>query len=215
VDRPDLQIKRDGQIIGRPGWGVPIPVDPGAHTVEATAPGRKAWQGQATIEGAGAQATLEVAPLDEASAEPATAAPTAAAVAPAAPPSIVAAPEPAPTTTTHGTAQRVGGLVTGAVGVAGLIVGTAFGAIARSDNEDAKKNCLVDSACNQQGYASSMSAEHAATASTVAFIAGGALVAAGLIVYLTAPPSSPRSARVGLTPMVATATGGVALQGGW
>jgi hypothetical protein len=101
------------------------------------------------------------------------------------------------------------------VGVAGLIVGTAFGAIARSDNNDAKKNCLVDSACNPQGYASSTSAQHAATASTVAFIAGGALVAAGLIVYLTAPSSSQRSARVRLTPMVATTLGGVALQGGW
>jgi hypothetical protein len=215
VDRPDLQIKRDGEIIGRPGWGVPIPVDPGAHTVEAAAPGRTPWQGQTTIEGAGAQATLEVPALAESPAEPATPIPTAAPVAPAAPPSSMATPEPGPPPTSHGTAQRVGGIVAGAVGVAGLIVGTTFGTIANSDNNDAKKNCLVDSACNPQGYASSTSAEHAATASTVAFITGGALVAAGLIVYLTAPSSSPRSARVGLTPMVATTTGGVALQGGW
>jgi hypothetical protein len=215
ADRPDLQIKRDGDTIGRPGWGVAIPVDPGMHTVEASAPGRKVWQGQATVEGAGVQATLEVPPLVEAPAEPPMTAPTAGTAAPATPSSsIAAAPEVAPPTA-HGTAQRAGGLVTGAVGVAGLIVGTTFGAIARADNNDAKKNCLVDSACNPQGYASSTSAEHAATASTVAFIAGGALVAAGLVVYLTAPPSSPRSARIGLTPMVAEAATGVALHGGW
>jgi hypothetical protein len=211
ADRPDLQIKRDGETLGRPGWGVPIPVDPGPHMVEAAAPGHRGWQGQTSIDGDGAQATLEVPPLAEAPPETASPAPPAT----AAPPAGAPASAPGPPPGSHGSAQHASGLVTGAVGIAGLVVGTAFGAIARSDNDDARNNCLGDSACNPQGIASSRSAEHAATASTVAFVVGGALVAAGLVVYLTAP-GAPRSAgRVGLSPMVGAATGGVALRGGF
>jgi hypothetical protein len=214
TDRPDLEIRRDGEAIGRPGWGVPIPVDPGVHSVEAMAPGRKSWQGQASVEGA-APASIEVPALAEAAPEttPAPspsipAAPVAASPAPAAPPAEPAA--------SHGSGQRTIGLVTGGVGLAGLIVGTTFGLIANSDNNDAKTHCPTDSTCNSQGIASTTSALHAATASTVAFIAGGAMAAVGLVVYLTSPSDAARSSgRLGLSPIVGAATGGVALHGGW
>jgi hypothetical protein len=196
ADRPDLQIRRDGQIIGRPGWGVPIPVDPGVHTVEATAAGRKPWQGQASVEGAAAQASVEPPPP--------IGAPAAESPAPSAAP-----PEH------HASAQRTIGLVTGGVGIAGLIVGASFGFIAQSDDNDAKKNCPTDTTCTPGGLASSNSALHAATASTVAFIAGGALTAAGLVLYFTAPADGARSARIGLSPMVGAAAGGLALHGGF
>ena len=102
------------------------------------------------------------------------------------------------------------------MGLAGLIVGATFGVIAKSDNNDAKAHCPTDSTCTPEGVASTTSALHAATASTVAFIAGGALAAVGLVVYLTSPSDAPRSSgRIGLSPMVGTATGGVALHGGW
>jgi hypothetical protein len=32
---PGLAIARDGIVLGRPAWGLPVPVDPGEHTVEA------------------------------------------------------------------------------------------------------------------------------------------------------------------------------------
>lgn len=215
ADRPDLQIRRDGEAIGRAAWGVPIPVDPGAHSVEATAGGRKTWQGQAAVEGAGAQ-SIEVPPLAEAAPEAAATAPaTPAPSATVAPSPLLSAP-PALPPASHGSAQRTIGLVTGAVGVAGLIVGTTFGVIARSDNEDAKKVCPTDSTCEPQGVTSTTAALHAATASTVAFVAGGVLTAAGLVLYLTAPPDSARLVgRVGLSPVVGANAGGIALHGGW
>lgn len=37
----DLQVKRDGVLLGRAQLGTPVPVDPGKHRVEATAQGRK------------------------------------------------------------------------------------------------------------------------------------------------------------------------------
>ncbi len=213
ADRPDLQIRRDGQIIGRPGWGVPIPVDPGVHTIEAAAAGRKPWQGQASVEGAAAQASVEVPALAEVAneASPPSAPPPAE---PAAPAAVSPAPTAAPSAPPS-SAQRTIGLVIGGVGVAGLIVGTTFGLIARSDNNDAKPQCPTDSTCTPDGYASTTSALHAATASTVAFIAGGALTAAGLVLWLTAPTDATRARGVGLSPFVGPDAGGLALHGGW
>jgi hypothetical protein len=215
ADRSDLQITRDREVLGRPGWGVPIPADPGVHTVEASAPGRRTWQGQASVEGAGSAASIEVPPLEaEAPAEPA---PIAAAATGVAPPGASPGSESAPPVTTgSGSGQRAAGWVLGGVGVAGLLVGTLFGAIAKSDNDDAKGQCLTNTACSAQGVASGTSALHAATASTIAFVAGGVLAAAGVIVYLTAPSSGARPrAGVGLSPMVASGSAGVALRGGW
>jgi hypothetical protein len=37
VDSPSLVVQRDGIAIGRAAWGTRIPVDPGAHVVEASA----------------------------------------------------------------------------------------------------------------------------------------------------------------------------------
>jgi hypothetical protein len=63
---------------------------------------------------------------------------------------------------------------------------------------------------------STVSAQHAATASTIAFTAGGILAATGVVLYLTAPSGgSPAGARVGVSPVVGAAVGGIALQGGW
>ncbi len=213
ADRTDLQIRRDGETIGRPAWGVPIPVDPGVHSVEATAPGHKAWQGQTSVEGVAAQASIEVPQLAEMAQMTAEATP---APAPPAPSTARLSPLPAGPPAAHGAAQRTAGLVTGGIGVAGLIVGATFGLIAQSDNNDAKHDCPTNSTCSMQGLASTTSALHAATASTVAFIAGGALTAAGIVLYLSAPTGASASgARVGLSPIVGAATGGVALRGGW
>jgi hypothetical protein len=38
-----LEVKRDGVAIDAAAWGTPIPVDPGAHRVIVTAPGRTRW----------------------------------------------------------------------------------------------------------------------------------------------------------------------------
>src|SRR5262249_34857046 len=35
-----LEVTRDGASVGRAAWGMPFPVDPGEHRVEATAAGR-------------------------------------------------------------------------------------------------------------------------------------------------------------------------------
>ena len=216
ADRPDLQIKRDGETVGRPAWGIPLPVDPGVHAVEATAAGRKAWQGQASVDGAGAQASIEVPPLAEAPAEPAAPPATAPVVAPVGPPLLQPETAGATPPVSRGSGQRTAAWVTGGVGIAGLVAGGIFGALAKSNNDDASAHCLGDKVCDSAGMSSDASARHEAAIATIAFVAGGALTAAGIVLYLTAPSASAHSgSRVGVSPLVGAATGGIALHGGW
>ena len=43
-DAPGLVIRRDNEEVGKAVLGTPIAVDPGAHVIEATAPGYQVWQ---------------------------------------------------------------------------------------------------------------------------------------------------------------------------
>src|SRR5207253_11179829 len=55
-----LEIKRDGNAVTRAEWGVPIPVDPGAHAYEVTAPGKKPWSTTIHVAADASTTTLSV-----------------------------------------------------------------------------------------------------------------------------------------------------------
>src|SRR5262249_17311342 len=40
---PKLEVRRDDVAVGSAEWGIPIPVDPGKHTITASAPGHRPW----------------------------------------------------------------------------------------------------------------------------------------------------------------------------
>jgi hypothetical protein len=180
-----------------PSIDVPIPIDPGSYPVEATAPGRTAWKGQLT---AAEGKTVEVA------------VPALAVASTGAPPpkkKVVAAGKP-------GRGRRIFGLALAGVGVGGLVAGGAFGAIARSHNEDAKSICggdidHCDPARTNEAQDEVDKARSAATISTVGFIAGGAAVATGLILFVTAPKGERRA--VSIAPFASGTAAGLAFSG--
>jgi len=49
ADVVGLRVQRDGEETARAAWGVAVPVDAGAHTIVATAPGRSPWRATITI----------------------------------------------------------------------------------------------------------------------------------------------------------------------
>src|SRR5262245_13158316 len=60
-----IEIKRDGQVIGKALWGTAMPLDPGDHVFEASAPGRKKWSTTTKLtEGATAPVTVQVPALE-------------------------------------------------------------------------------------------------------------------------------------------------------
>jgi hypothetical protein len=206
ADVPGLVVKRDGETVGRAGWGTPIPVDPGAHAIEASAPGRRPWQSQAVVEGPAAKASIEVPPLAEEAAAPATA-----------PPAPVSPPPPAPPAppppSSPGSTLRVLGVVTGVVGLGGIAVGSVFGLFARGHQSDAGPHCN-GSVCDATGVSDLDDARSAAQVSTLGFVAGGAVLAGGVVLYLVAPRASSTTGLV-VAPGSAGSMAGLTLRGGW
>ncbi|HKP59887.1 MAG TPA: tetratricopeptide repeat protein [Polyangiales bacterium] len=197
---PGLEVFRNGQPLPSAVWGVAVPVDPGSQRVEARAPGFETWSHTENL-AKGAQLSMTVPPL--------TAAPTAAAEAPPAAATAAAAtsePQPASAaapgdaaSSTKGSVQRTAAWITGGVGAVGLIVGTYFGIRAASKNSDAEAAC-PDNMCSPPNYELHEDAQNAATLSNVFVISGAALVAAGVVLYLTAPKPEQSQAALHLGP---------------
>ena len=114
--------------------------------------------------------------------------------------------------TTSPERRRQVGLALGGAGVAAVAVGTIWSIMSKQTYDHAiKSECGNDpNACSSQGIADGQKAHRQATVATVAFVAAGALVAAGAVLYLT----SPRQTGVAIAPM-ADRSAGLALVGKW
>jgi hypothetical protein len=174
-----LEVRRDGVALQEAEIGSPIPVDPGEHMVEAVAPGKQPWSSKVQVAGDAAKVSVEIPKL-QASGEPASSSSSAV--------TSSSGNAPPPSDKPASSAQQTTGLVFGGVGVVGLGLGTFFGLQASSKWSDAKGKCAdFPYGCGAEGNDLRSSAHSAATVSTVAFVAGGALLAAGVVLYLTAP----------------------------
>jgi hypothetical protein len=198
VDAPDLEIKRDGSIVGRAARDSPIPVDPGDHVVEASAPGRATWRQTIVVGGHGDTKTLVIPALEEATGDVTAVASTAPAVAATGDTEPHRAGVPVRASAERSDTERSGdrplGLTIGAwsaigLGVAAAGVGTYFGLHAMALKDDADRGC-PNNACTAQGSSQTRDAIRSGDAATVAFgIAGGGLVV-GTVLFLVTHPTS-------------------------
>lgn len=192
-----FELKRDGAVVGEGQWGSSLPVDVGAHTIETSAPGRKAWSTVVRIETDGSTASVEVPVMDAIAASSGDA-------------------KPAP----FWGAQRIAGVSLGGAGFLGMIVGAVFAAKAAGKNSDSLPHCLPSDEvkCDATGVALRNEAFDAAQISNVTFIAGGILAASGIVVFLTAPSAAPRkdtAPQARVQPMVGAGFAGLSLQRAW
>jgi hypothetical protein len=193
-----IEIKRDGTVVDRAEWGIPIPLDPGPHLLAAAAPGYRAWTNtfevarDAPAVGVTVPA-LEALPRDEAAA--------AAAATPATAPSS-GEPSPAvavvPSSAAHavpdapgdpGATQRTVGWVMGAVGVASLLTGGGFAIAAKARYNDSLGNCQTGNpnVCSSLGVDQRNQAITRGNIATWTVVGGAVAAAAGLTFVLTAP----------------------------
>ena len=110
--------------------------------------------------------------------------------------------------------QRILGITAGAAGIAGIAAASVFGALSLSASNAQKSECFSLADCNNRTQAIS---DHAnavtdATISTVGFIAGGALVVAGLLLFVTSRGPLARPAGLLVTPSVGLGGGWITLQ---
>jgi hypothetical protein len=213
-----LLVKRDGVEVTRAEWGVPIPIDSGSHTLDASAPGYKPWSSAVDVAKDGAQVSVTVPALEAAPVQ----APPPAPVQPAPPPAPSPAPV-APADTSTGSSQRILGVVVGSAGILGLGASAVFAVVAKNKYNDSLQNCPTNpDVCNKTGVSQRDDALTFGNVASVALGVGAAALVGGAILWFTAPsapspaPSSASSGvRVGATPMVGLGVGGAVVQGTW
>jgi len=193
-----IDVERDGLVVGKPLWGVPVPVDPGEHRILARAPGKQVWERRVTAADATPMLTVTVEPLQE-----------------------------LPRAPLAGRARSaVPAFVLGGVAAAGLGVGTALFIVHSGQQTDAESlsamiksggTCVAphaDARCASLA-SKAASADTFGNASTVAFAAAGA-AAVAMVTYLVLPSgtATPTSARaLQLAPTLGAGARGIAVTG--
>lgn len=199
-DLVDVQVTVDGQPLLSKLTGEALPMNPGAHTFHfATAGGTSTDRQVLVKQGDKNQEVSAVLGAPAAAPPPAT--PATPAVAPASP----ATPSPA---TSSGSGWKTAGWVLGGLGIVGIGVGAVFGIVAMGDKSGA--HCDANNFCDPGPLDSGRSA---ATGADVGFIAGGALLAGGIVVLLLAPSDSGTTGSLHVTPLVGSGVGGASLGG--
>lgn len=170
---PGLEIRIDDVLVDKAAWGEPFPIDPGAHRISASAPSRRSWE--STLSGEASRlAEVSIPELVDTTVRVA----------------------PAPVTLAAPSSQRTFALVSGAVGVAGVLVGAVSGLMALSSRSTGQRECpkeLYSFRCpTEEGTSAWNTATIAGNVSTVSFIAGGVFLAGAAVLWFTAPSSRTR-----------------------
>jgi hypothetical protein len=222
------RVVRDGVALPAGLLGVALPVDAGRHVVEVEADGREKAVVEMSLSERDHQ-RVEVAPGPE-SPPPKSQPPAHRDDAPPEPVRAPAtsAPDLAPPPNEVGPDLRHGqglvfyaGIGAAGLGVASLVLGTVEGVMAQSQHGDAVAKCGDDCTKSPSAQELQRDATSAASTSTVAFVAGAALIASGVALVLVTnlgerPSAKPHpTTALALSPQVTRGGGGVSLALGW
>jgi hypothetical protein len=177
-------VSMDGTVIAEQLDGHSIEVDGGRHVFTfAFADGKKIDQTYVVLEGQKAQRVGVEMPK---------AAPSSTPPAGKAADQVWGEGQPAASGGSSWSGRKTLAVAVGGVGVAGIAVGTVFGLSAMSSSSSQKSDCASPGNCanHAQAVTDHNNAASASTLSTIGFIAGGALVATGAVLFFTAPKST-------------------------
>jgi hypothetical protein len=189
----DATVLKGGVPLDRATVGRGVPADPGTLTIVVSAAGRERRTYAFDLkEGQSVEVTLDAG-------------------------EVLAAGQPAPppegqvgvTTKPAGHGGRTLGFVVAGVGALGLAAGGVTGVLALGKAGTVKSHCDASLACDQQGVDAASSGKTLALVSTISFVAGAVLAAAGVYLVLSSGsaskqaddrPRASRGAPVVLTP---------------
>lgn len=192
---PGLQVREDNVAIGQAAWKN-APIDPGTHTLEVSATGKKSWQTTFTIDAGASSKTIAVPRLED---EP-----------------VVVQQEGGPPQIVHGTVvvgqsnpfrtiAIAGFAVTGAT----LVGASILGGVAIANASDAKKRCPASPCTDAGAVAENDTAGTLADWSTALFVTTGVLAAASITFFFFHPAKARTEARLVVGP------GFVGVGGSW
>ena len=171
---PAFELRRDGVILDAASVGVPIPVDPGEHVLEASAAGMVPWKSTFTIAPNGSTTVAQV-------------------------PELTPGPSPDATASFKSPRypQRTTAIVTGAFGLAAVLVSGGLALDARSSWASVRSNCNNAVCADSASYDTGRAARREANVATAVGIAGVVGVATGVVLFITASPVDAGPAPVG------------------
>jgi hypothetical protein len=205
----ELEVRCDQEPVRQGEWGVSVPRDGGGHDVEARAPGKKTWTSHVDLKDSGQSLEVQVPALEDAPAPVASASSASPAAGSETPPPAQGSHVLTEERGDRGRAQRVVGLGVGGLGIAGLALGAIAGFEASSSYSNAKNACgpsAPQCSAGSPAFGQRDVAVTWATASTIGFAAGGAVLVAGAVLFFTAPKGDSG-------PSVGVSPAGVSLQG--
>jgi hypothetical protein len=208
ADSPALEIRLNGALIGAAARGVPAPVDPGTHVIEATAPGKKPWRQEFAIAPEADRKAVTVPLLEDA---PVTA--------PAAP-VFKALPAAAGADTELRADRPASRPLTAPIYIAGgVTLALTSGAVITGITYMNRKNDF-DRANKEDPNASEANTkelrDRASDMSTINAVFSGAALAGAVvtgILFVTRPEERHSSAHPIIAPWLGASSGGVLLQG--
>jgi hypothetical protein len=200
-DRSAVRLSVDGQARADKLTGVALDVNPGEHVFTFESAGLPPLEKHFVIH-AGEKNRREQIVLG-----PVVAAPK---------PKPEPPPSPPESKPASSSPLKPVGITVGVVGIAGLGTGGVFGLLARSKWNQAVTDC--GGGCSTGAFArtEATSAHNEAKIANIAFAAGGALTATGLILFLVAPHSGngkEKASALGVAPFAGSGTVGVAMAG--
>jgi len=208
---PGLVVKFDSRELSSAALGMSIPIDPGKHQIEASAPGKQSYSQTLDAPAAGATATVTVPLLQDApNGAPAVAPVVAPAAAGPTPPAAAPAVTEAPTS--DGAKSHVAVIASGVATGAFVVGATITGILYSSKRSD------FNSANSEQDPSRFDKRDSAKTLGTVNLVlTGGALISAGFLVYFLATgshESAPaQAAKLQVIPDIGPTGGGLTLRG--
>jgi hypothetical protein len=208
ADITAIKVTVDDQPLASKLDGTALPVDVGEHTFTFEAPGEPVVTRKLVLT-EGEKGRREAITIGQAAPPPVPA---------RAPIETAAAPAPANDAGGPG-ARKVVGLSVGGAGVVALGVGAAFGFMAISKKNQQTTDCPDAATCTTDGHSRALD-DHSSgmtdsTLSTVGFIAGGALLVGGAILFFTGGhgAGAAESSAFQVAPSVGPGSGGMLVRG--
>ena len=194
-------VKLDGRDLGPALLGTAVPLDPGDHRVEVTAPGKRTFAVTVKVDPGPAQRTLDVPPLDDEATAPPVIEPP--------PANTALTPPPVDAGGGRSTPRLAAGIAVGGAGLVGVVVGAVFGVRTFQKKGEIGSTCTDGGDCNSTGFALQEDAHRYATISTVAFAVGLVAVTAGVVLVATSGTSGKPRASAWIAPAPAGFAAGI------
>ena len=161
--------------------GVPLPIDPGEHTIVTQIPGRADGFTKFTLKESENRIVEVKIPPPSAAGDPTRK-----------PAPIQPVPTLTPSLDVGMSGRRIAAYAVGGIGVLGVLGGFVAGAITFAQKDAIEKNCLPTNQkmCNPTGVNAKNTAKIAGLSSTILFPIGAVGLGVGAILYFTEPPPS-------------------------